>query len=136
LIVNIIWMATQVVDMEQNIPQTDCIALTRVRENNLRDVSLTIPKRQITVFTGVSGEGKSSLVFDTIAAESQRQLNELFSTFVQNFLPHYGQPDADSIENLSAAIIINQKPIQGNSRSTVGTFTDIYSLLRLLYSRI
>lgn len=129
-------MATQVVGMDQNIPQTGYIELTRVRENNLRDVSLTIPKRQITVFTGVSGAGKSSLVFDTIAAESQRQLNELFSTFVQNFLPHYGQPDADSIENLSTAIIINQKPIQGNSRSTVGTFTDIYSLLRLLYSRI
>lgn len=120
---------------EQN-HQTAQIELTRVRENNLQNVSLTIPKQQITVFTGVSGAGKSSLVFDTIAAESQRQLNELFSTFVQNYLPHYGQPNVDSIENLSTAVIINQKPIQGNSRSTVGTYTDIYSLLRLLYSRI
>ncbi|WP_247003419.1 ATP-binding cassette domain-containing protein [Halosolutus gelatinilyticus] len=116
--------------------QSDRIELTRVRENNLKDISLEIPKRQITVFTGVSGAGKSSLVFDTIAAESQRQLNEMFSTFVQNFLPRYGQPDADSIENLSAAVIVNQKPISGNARSTVGTFTDIYSLLRLLYSRV
>ncbi|WP_264556147.1 excinuclease ABC subunit UvrA [Halocatena marina] len=110
--------------------------MTRVRENNLRNVSLEIPKQQITVFTGVSGAGKSSLVFDTIAAESQRQLNEVFSTFVQNFLPSYGQPDADAIENLSAAVVIDQKPIQGNSRPTVGTITDIYSLLRLLYSRV
>src|SRR5699024_6566761 len=112
------------------------IKITGARENNLKNVSLKIPKQKITVFTGISGAGKSSLVFDTIAAESQRQLNETFTTFVQNYLPKYGQPEVDAIENLSAAVIINQKQIKGNSRSTVGTITDTYSLLRLLYSRI
>lgn len=112
------------------------IKLAGLRENNLQNVSLTVPKRQITVFTGVSGAGKSSIVFDTIAAEAQRELNELFTSFVRNRLPNYGQPDADSIKNLSAAVIIDQQQITGNSRSTVGTITDIYSLLRLLYSRV
>lgn len=116
--------------------QQDYILIKGARENNLKNVSLEIPKRKITVFTGVSGSGKSSIVFDTIAAEAQRQLNETFTMFVRNFLPHYGQPEADSIENLSAAIIINQKRIGGNSRSTVGTITDIFSLIRLLYSRV
>ncbi|MFF5212748.1 excinuclease ABC subunit UvrA [Streptosporangium sp. NPDC000396] len=111
------------------------IEITGARENNLKNISLKIPKRQITVFTGVSGSGKSSIVFDTIAAESQRQLNETFTTFVRNRLPKYGQPDADAIENLSAAVVIGQQRIGGSSRSTVGTITDIYSLLRLLYSR-
>ncbi|WP_433239245.1 ATP-binding cassette domain-containing protein [Streptosporangium sp. CA-135522] len=111
------------------------IEITGARENNLKNISLKIPKKQITVFTGVSGSGKSSIVFDTIAAESQRQLNETFTTFVRNRLPKYGQPDADGIENLSAAVVIGQQRIGGNSRSTVGTITDIYSLLRLLYSR-
>ncbi len=97
---------------------------------------MKIPKKKITVFTGVSGSGKSSLVFDTIAAESQRQLNETYSSFIRHRLPHYGQPKVDAIENLSVAIIIDQKRIGGNSRSTVGTITDIYSLLRLLFSRI
>jgi excinuclease UvrABC ATPase subunit len=115
--------------------QRDFIAVVGARENNLKNVSLKIPKRKITVFTGVSGSGKSSLVFDTIAAEAQRQLNETFTTFIRNRLPKYGQPDIDAIENLSAAVIINQKRIGGNSRSTVGTITDIYSLLRLLFSR-
>ncbi len=115
---------------------TDYITLTGARENNLKNISLRIPKRQITVFTGVSGSGKSSIVFDTIAAEAQRQLNETFTAFVRNFLPSYGQPEVDSIENLSAAIVVDQKRIGGNSRSTVGTITDIYSLLRLLYSRV
>jgi excinuclease ABC A subunit len=87
------------------------------------------------VFTGVSGSGKSSLVFDTIAAEAQRQLNETFTAFVQGFLPHYGQPDVDHIDNLNAPIIINQKRVGGGSRSTVGTYTDIAALLRLLFSR-
>ncbi len=105
------------------------------RENNLRDVSLRIPKRQITVFTGVSGSGKSSLVFDTVAAEAQRQLNETFTTFIRNRLPKYGQPEVDVIENLSTAVIIDQKRLGGNSRSTVGTVTDIHSMLRLLFSR-
>jgi excinuclease UvrABC ATPase subunit len=106
------------------------------REHNLRDVSLNIPKQQITVFTGVSGSGKSSLVFDTIAAEAQRQLNETFTAFVQGFLPHYGQPDVDRIEHLNAPIIIDQKRVGGGSRSTVGTYTDIAALLRLLFSRV
>jgi excinuclease UvrABC ATPase subunit len=106
------------------------------RENNLKDVSIQIPKQKITVFTGVSGSGKSSLVFDTIAAEAQRQLNETFTAFVQGFLPHLGQPDVDHIEHLNAPIIIDQKRVGGGSRSTVGTYTDIAVLLRLLFSRI
>ncbi|UJW30053.1 excinuclease ABC subunit UvrA [Saccharothrix sp. AJ9571] len=117
------------------MPQTDHIRITGARENNLKNVSLDIPKRQITVFTGVSGSGKSSMVFDTIAAEAQRQLNETFTAFARNFLPSYGQPDLDEIENISAAIIIDQKRLGGNSRSTVGTITDINPLLRLLFSR-
>ncbi|QFU90073.1 excinuclease ABC subunit UvrA [Amycolatopsis sp. YIM 10] len=115
--------------------QPDHIRITGARENNLKNVSLSIPKRQITVFTGVSGSGKSSMVFDTIAAEAQRQLNETFTAFARNFLPSYGQPDLDAIENISAAIIIDQKRLGGNSRSTVGTITDINPLLRLLFSR-
>lgn len=106
------------------------------REHNLQNIDIEIPKKRIVVFTGVSGSGKSSLVFDTIAAESQRQLNETFSSFARHRLPHYGQPDADAIENLSAAIVVDQKRLGGNARSTVGTVTDIYALLRLLYSRI
>jgi excinuclease UvrABC ATPase subunit len=112
------------------------IVVRGARENNLKNISLEIPKHQITVFTGVSGSGKSSLVFDTIAAEAQRQLNETFTAFVQGFLPHYGQPDVDSIENLNAPIIINQKRVGGGSRSTVGTYTDIASTLRLLFSKV
>jgi excinuclease ABC A subunit len=112
------------------------IEIRGARENNLKDISLNIPKQQITVFTGVSGSGKSSLVFDTIAAEAQRQLNETFTAFVQGFLPHYGQPDVDHIEHLNAPIIIDQKRVGGGSRSTVGTYTDIAALLRLLFSRV
>src|SRR5918998_4459116 len=111
------------------------IEVRGARENNLKDISLDLPKQQITVFTGVSGSGKSSLVFDTIAAEAQRQLNETFTYFVQGFLPHYGQPDVDGIEHLNAPIIIDQKRVGGGSRSTVGTYTDIAVLLRLLFSR-
>lgn len=111
------------------------IEIRGARENNLKDISLNIPKQKITVFTGVSGSGKSSLVFDTIAAEAQRQLNETFTFFVQGFLPHYGQPDVDHIEHLNAPIIIDQKRVGGGSRSTVGTYTDIAGLLRLLFSR-
>jgi excinuclease UvrABC ATPase subunit len=112
------------------------IEIRGARENNLKNVSLRIPKRKITIFTGVSGSGKSSIVFDTIAAEARRQLNETFSTFVQNFLPRYAQPEADAIENLSMAIVVDQKRLGGGSHSTVGTITDIYSVLRLLYSRV
>ncbi|WP_110518092.1 ATP-binding cassette domain-containing protein [Herpetosiphon llansteffanensis] len=106
------------------------------RENNLKNISLNIPKQRVTVFTGVSGSGKSSLVFDTIAAEAQRQLNETFTFFVQGFLPHYGQPDVERIEHLNSPIIIDQKRVGGGSRSTVGTYTDIAVLLRLLFSRV
>lgn len=112
------------------------IIVKGARENNLKNVSVEIPKKKITVFTGVSGSGKSSLVFDTIAAESQRLLNETYDSFIRHRLQQYGKPDVDSMENLSVAIIVNQKRIEGNARSTVGTVTDIYSLLRLLFSRI
>jgi excinuclease UvrABC ATPase subunit len=117
-------------------PNRHVIEIRGARENNLKNVSLDIPKHKITVFTGVSGSGKSSLVFDTIAAEAQRQLNETFTAFVQGFLPSYGQPDVDHIENLNAPIIINQKRLGGGSRSTVGTYTDIAALLRLFFSRV
>jgi excinuclease UvrABC ATPase subunit len=112
------------------------IIIKGAKENNLKNISIEIPKNEITVFTGVSGSGKSSLVFNTIAAESQRQLNETFPSFVRHRLPHYGQPDAELLQNLSPAIIIDQKRIGSNARSTVGTATDIYTLLRLLFSRV
>src|SRR5580704_11861041 len=112
------------------------IEVRGARENNLKNISLDIPRRQITVFTGISGSGKSSLVFDTIAAESQRLINETFSTFVQTFLPRYGQPDADALHNLSTAIIVDQQRLGGNPRSTLGTATDVYTLLRVLFARL
>lgn len=111
------------------------IVLKGCKENNLKDVSLKIPKRKITIFTGVSGSGKSSIVFETVAKEAQRQLNETFSAFIRNFLPKYGEAKADHIENLSTPIIIDQSRLGGNSRSTLGTITDINSYLRALYSR-
>lgn len=111
------------------------IVLKGCKENNLDNISLKIPKRKITIFTGVSGSGKSSIVFETIAKESQRQLNERFSTFVRSFLPKYGEVKADCIENLSTPIIIDQSRLGGNSRSTLGTITDVNSFLRALYSR-
>jgi excinuclease UvrABC ATPase subunit len=117
------------------MPQ-EYIEIHGARENNLKNVSLRIPKRKITIFTGVSGSGKSSIVFDTIATESQRLLNENFSMFVRNFLPKYSQPEADSIENLSMSIVVDQKRMGGGSHSTVGTVTDINTILRLMFSRI
>lgn len=117
------------------MPQ-EYIEIRGARENNLRDISLKLPKRKITVFTGVSGSGKSSLVFDTIASEAQRRLYENFSMFVRNFLPRYPQPDADAIENLSMAVIVDQKRLGGGSHSTVGTVTDIAPILRILFSRV
>ena len=105
-------------------------------ENNLKHISLDIPKKQITIFTGVSGSGKSSLVLDTIAASSRRELNETFPSFVQQYLPKYGRPHVDRIGNLPVAIVIDQRKPAPNARSTVGTYTDIYSLLRLLFSRV
>jgi len=99
------------------------IEIRGARENNLKDITLKIPKRKITIFTGVSGSGKSSLVFDTIAAESQRLLNEKFSMFVRNFLPCISQPIADEIKNLSMAVIVDQKPLGGGSHSTHDRYT-------------
>jgi len=112
------------------------IIIRGARENNLKNVSLDIPKRKISVFTGVSGSGKSSLVFNTIAAESQRLINETYPAFVQQFMPHYGQPDADLLENISAAIIVDQQRLGGNLRSTVATVTDTAQMLRVLFSRM
>ncbi|MBK1896928.1 ATP-binding cassette domain-containing protein [Chryseobacterium paridis] len=112
------------------------IIVTKARQNNLKNISLQIPKNKITVFTGVSGSGKSSLVFETIGAEAQRQINETQNSFIRNRLQHFGVPNVDKIENLNVPFIINQKRLGGNARSTVGTATDIYASLRLLFSRI
>jgi len=114
----------------------DYIQIVGARENNLKNISLDIPKGKITIFTGVSGSGKSSIVFDTIAQEAGRQLNETFSKFIQGFLTKYKHPDVDAIKHLSLAILVDQKRIGGNSRSTLGTITDINPLIRLLFSRI
>ena len=101
-------------------------------ENNLKHISLDIPKKQITIFTGVSGSGKSSLVLDTIAASSRRELNETFPSFVQQYLPKYGRPRVDRIGNLPVAIVIDQRKPDPNARSTVGPYTDIYSRLLVI----
>jgi len=106
------------------------------RENNLKDVSVEIPKRQLTVFTGVSGSGKSSLVFDTIAAESQRLINETYSSFVQGFMPTLARPEVDVLDGLTTAIIVDQQRMGADVRSTVGTATDANALLRILFSRL
>lgn len=114
----------------------DFIYVEKARTNNLKNITMKIHKHRIVGVTGVSGSGKSSFVFDTIAAESQRLLNETYSAYVQNLLSKYKKPDIDSISNLPVSLVINQRRISGNSRSTVGTVTDIYSDLRLLYSRL
>ncbi|NKY97875.1 ATP-binding cassette domain-containing protein [Nocardiopsis alborubida] len=114
----------------------DTIQVRGARENNLADVSVDIPKRRLSVFTGLSGSGKSSLVFGTIAAESQRLINETYTTFVQSFMPSLGRPDVDSLRNLSAAIIVDQERMGANSRSTVGTATDAAAMLRIVFSRV
>jgi excinuclease UvrABC ATPase subunit len=114
----------------------DLIRVQGARENNLKDVSLEIPKRRLTVFTGVSGSGKSSLVFDTIAAESQRMINETYSAFVQGFMPTLARPDVDLLEGLTTAIIVDQERMGANPRSTVGTATDANAMLRILFSRL
>ena len=114
----------------------DHILIKDATENNLKHVTVRIPKRQITVVTGVSGSGKSSLVLDTIAAKSRRELNDTFPSFTQQYLPKYGRPHVGDIENLPIAIVIEQRKPTSNSRSTVSTYTDIYALLRLLFSRI
>src|SRR5688572_7578469 len=114
----------------------DLIRVQGARENNLKDVSVDIPKRRLTVFTGVSGSGKSSLVFGTIAAESQRLINETYSAFLQGFMPTLGRPEVDVLEGLTTAIIVDQERMGVNSRSTVGTATDANAMLRVLWSRL
>ncbi|HEU4867356.1 MAG TPA: excinuclease ABC subunit UvrA [Actinomycetota bacterium] len=114
----------------------DLIRVHGARVNNLKDVSIELPKRRLTVFTGVSGSGKSSLVFGTIAAESQRMINETYSTFVQGFMPNLARPDVDVLEGLTTAIIIDQERMGANPRSTVGTATDANAMLRILFSRL
>ena len=112
------------------------IVIRGLRQNNLKNVSLDIPKGKIVVFTGVSGSGKSSIVFDTIAAESQRQMNETYTAFMRGRLPKYEKPKVERIDNLSASVIVDQSRLGGNARSTVGTISDMYAALRLLYARI
>lgn len=114
----------------------DMIRVLGACENNLRDVNVEIPKRRLTVFTGVSGSGKSSLVFNTVAAESQRMINETYSAFIQGFMPTMSRPDVDVLEGLTTAIIVDQERLGANPRSTVGTVTDAYALLRILFSKL
>ncbi|QFG26729.1 excinuclease ABC subunit UvrA [Actinomadura sp. WMMB 499] len=114
----------------------DVIEVRGARENNLAGVDVDIPKRRLTVFTGVSGSGKSSLVFGTVAAESQRLINETYTAFVQSFMPSLGRPDVDALRNLSAAIVVDQERMGANSRSTVGTATDAHAMLRIVFSRL
>ncbi|WP_221353657.1 ATP-binding cassette domain-containing protein [Streptomyces beigongshangae] len=114
----------------------DLIRVHGARENNLKDVSIEIPKRRLTVFTGVSGSGKSSLVFNTIAAESQRMINETYSAFVQGFMPTQARPDVDVLDGLTTAIIVDQQRLGADPRSTVGTVTDANAMLRILFSRL
>ena len=132
-------LASRTEDQPSGLPVADSHDLIRVhgaRENNLKDVSVEIPKRRMTVFTGVSGSGKSSLVFATIAAESQRMINETYSAFVQGFMPSLSRPDVDVLEGLTTAIIVDQEPMGSNPRSTVGTATDANAMLRILFSRL
>ncbi|TFD21539.1 excinuclease ABC subunit UvrA [Cryobacterium sp. TMS1-13-1] len=132
-------MTTNTANPESEMQVADSHDLIRVqgaRENNLKNVSVEIPKRRLTVFTGVSGSGKSSLVFGTIAAESQRMINETYSTFVQGFMPTLARPDVDVLDGLTTAIIVDQERMGANARSTVGTATDANALLRILFSRL
>src|SRR6188768_4130415 len=114
----------------------DLIRVHGARVNNLKDIHVEIPKRRLTVFTGISGSGKSSLVFATIAAESQRMINETYSAFVQGFMPSLARPDVDLLEGLTPAIIVDQERMGANPRSTVGTATDANAMLRILFSRL
>src|SRR6478609_4906673 len=114
----------------------DLIRVQGARVNNLKDVSIEIPKRRLTVFTGVSGSGKSSLVCGTIAAESQRMINETYSAFVQGFMPTMARPEVDVLDGLTTAIIVDQERMGANARSTVGTATDANAMLRVLFSRL
>ncbi|GAA4025490.1 excinuclease ABC subunit UvrA [Arthrobacter methylotrophus] len=128
---------TETQSPETHVADThDLIRVQGARENNLKDVTVEIPKRRLTVFTGVSGSGKSSLVFATIAAESQRMINETYSAFVQGFMPNLSRPDVDRLEGLTTAIIVDQERMGANPRSTVGTATDANAMLRILFSRL
>jgi hypothetical protein len=132
-------MATRTDTQSPALHVADSHGLIRVhgaRENNLKDVSVELPKRRLTVFTGVSGSGKSSLVFGTIAAESQRLINETYSAFVQGFMPTLARPEVDVLDGLTTAIIVDQERMGSNPRSTVGTATDANAMLRILFSRL
>src|SRR5665648_206886 len=132
-------MATRTGTESPGLHAADSHGLIRVhgaRVNNLKDVSVEIAKRRLTVFTGVSGSGKSSLVFGTIAAESQRMINETYSAFVQGFMPTLARPEVDVLEGLTTAILVDQERMGGDVRSTVGTATDANAMLRILFSRI
>ena len=135
-----VWIKKQLCYNEENTMKKGTvmkpIKIQGLTQNNLKNISLEIPKNKIVVFTGVSGSGKSSIVFDTIAAESQRQMNETYSAWVRGRLPKYDKPKVELIENLNPSVIIDQTRLGGNARSTVGTISDMYSLLRLLFSRI
>src|ERR1700691_2722845 len=132
-------MATRTKKQSPGLRVADSQDLIRVhgaRVNNLEDISVELPKRRLTVFTGVSGSGKSSLVFGTIAAESQRLINETYSAFVQGFMPTLARPEVDVIEGLTTAIVVDQQRMGADARSTVGTATDANALLRVLFSRL
>jgi excinuclease UvrABC ATPase subunit len=129
-------IANMVSSSKHSADSHDLIRVQGARVNNLKDVSVEIPKRRLTVFTGVSGSGKSSLVFGTIAAESQRLINETYSAFLQGFMPTVGRPEVDVLEGLTTAIIVDQERMGANSRSTVGTATDANAMLRVLFSRL
>src|SRR6202050_2156900 len=132
-------MATRTDTRSPALPVADSHDFIRVhgaRANNLKDFSVELPKRRLTVFTGVSGSGKSSLVFGTIAAESQRLINETYSAFVQGFMPTLARPEADVLEGLTTAIIVDQQRMGADPRSTVGTATDANAMLRILFSRM
>src|SRR6478752_1554380 len=132
-------MATKTQPRPTEPPAADRHDLIRVigaRVNNLKDVSVEIPKRRLTFFTGVSGSGKSSLVLSTIAAESQRLINETYSAFVQGFMPSLARPEVDLLDGLTTAILVDQERMGSNPRSTVGTATDANAMLRILFSRL
>src|SRR6202522_1049513 len=123
-------------DARSAVAVRDVIRVHGARVNNLKDISVEIPKRRLTVFTGVSGSGKSSLVFGTIAAESQRLINETYSAFVQGFMPTLARPEVDVLEGLTTAIIVDQQRMGADPRSTVGTATDANEMRRIVFSRL
>ncbi len=129
-------MRTDQSPVQHDADSHDLIRVHGARVNNLKDLSVEIPKRRLTVFTGVSGSGKSSLVFSTIAAESQRLINETYSAFVQGFMPSLARPEVDMLDGLTTAIIVDQERMGANPRSTVGTATDANAMLRILFSRV